>query len=79
MRSLDCLVCWKETEQATPDLCPAHARALDSVKKAYEVWATAYGSLLQDDFLKRIANLEGTGKNAREIVEFVQYHPEKWK
>ena len=76
---MDCLVCRKETEQATADLCPAHARALDSVKKAYEAWAKAYGSLLQDDFLKRIAKLQGTGKNAREIVEFVQYHPEKWK
>ena len=76
---MDCLVCRKETEQATTNLCPAHARALDSVKKAYEVWAKAYGSLLHDYFLKRIAKLQGTGKNAREIVEFVQHHPEKWK
>jgi len=53
--------------------------ALDSVKKAYEVWAKAYGTLSQDDFLKHIAKLQGTGKNAREIVEFVQHHPQKWK
>jgi len=49
------------------------------VKKAYEVWAKAYGTLSQDDFLKHIAKLQGTGKNAREIAEFVQHHPQKWK
>ena len=76
---MDCLVCGKETEQATADLCLGHTRALDSVKKAYEVWAKAYGTLSQDDFLKHIAKLQGTGKNAREIAEFVQHHPQKWK
>jgi len=76
---LGCLVCGKETEQATADLCPAHARVLDSVKKAYEVWAKAYGSLRISDFLQRVAKLQGTGRTAREIVEFLQQHPEKWK
>ena len=44
-----------ETEQATADLCPVHARVLDSVKKAYEAWTKAYGSLRLPDFLQRVA------------------------
>jgi len=49
------------------------------VKKAYEVWAKAYGTLSQDDFLKHIAKLQGTGRTAREIAEFLHQHPKKWK
>jgi len=56
-----------------------HARALDSVRQAYEAWAKAFGSIGRADFLKRVAKQQGTGKNAREIVEFLQQRPEKWK
>jgi len=44
-----------ETKQVTADLCSVHARVLDSVKKAYEAWTKAYGSLRLPDFLLRVA------------------------
>ena len=47
--------------------------------QAYEAWAKAFGSIARADFLKRVAKQQGTGKNAREIVEFLQQRPEKWK
>ena len=75
---MGCFICEKAIEEASADLCPAHARALGGVKRAYEAWEKAYGSLLQDDFLKRVAKLQGLGKEAREIVGFLQKRPEKW-
>jgi hypothetical protein len=76
---MDCSVCGKATEQAKQNLCATHARALLSVRQAYEVWVTAYGGITPADFLNRVARLKGTGRNAKEIVEFLQQHPERWK
>jgi len=76
---LGCSVCGQATEQANADLCLIHARALESVVQAYEAWAKAFGSIARADFLRRVAKQQGTGKNAREIVEFLQQRPEKWK
>jgi hypothetical protein len=75
---LVCYVCGQTGIPADPDFCPAHARALDIVKQAYDVWAKALGSISLADF-KRIGGLSGTGRNAREIAEFVLQHPERWK
>ena len=47
--------------------------------QAYEAWAKAFGSIARADFLKRVAKQQGTGKNAREIIEFLQQRLEKWK
>ena len=77
--TLDCSVCGLAIEQANAEICPTHARALDSVRQAYESWAIAYGSVELADFLKRIIKLQGTGRSAREIAEFLQQHLEKWK
>ena len=76
---MDCSVCGKATEQAERNLCPIHARALLSVRQAYEVWASALDGITPADFLNRVARLKGTGRNAKEIVEFLQQHPERWK
>jgi hypothetical protein len=76
---MDCSVCPKPVEQAERNLCLIHARALLSVRQAYEVWASAFGGITPTDFLNRVARLKGTGRNAREIVEFLQQHPERWK
>ena len=76
---MDCPDCGKATERAERNLCPIHDRALLSVRQAYEVWATAFGSISPADFLNRVARLKGTGRNAKEIVEFLQKHPERWK
>jgi hypothetical protein len=76
---MDCSVCRKAAEQAEPNLCLIHDRALLSVKQAYDVWATAFGGITPADFLNRVARLKGTGRNAKEIVEFLQQHPERWK
>jgi len=76
---LGCFVCGQATEQASADLCLTHARALDSVRQAYEAWTKAFGSIGRADFLKRVAKQQGTGKNAREIIEFLQQRLEKWK
>ncbi len=79
LSTLDCSVCGSGVEQASAELCPTHARALDSVRRAFESWAIAYGGVGLTDFLKRIVTLQGTGRSAREIAEFLQQHPEKWK
>jgi hypothetical protein len=76
---MDCSVCGKAAEQAEPNLCLIHARALLSVRQAYEVWASAFGGITPAEFLNRVARLKGTGRNAKEIVEFLQQHPERWK
>jgi len=76
---LGCYICGQATEQVNGDLCLTHARGLDSVRQAYEAWAKAFGSIARAGFLKRVAKQQGTGKNAREIVEFLQQRPEKWK
>ncbi len=66
-------------ELTNSDFCPAHSRALDSIRRAYEVWAKAFGSISPADFLKRVGSLQATGRNTREIAEFLQKHPRKWK
>ncbi len=76
---MTCLVCGKESEPAKADYCPAHNRAYYSVKQAFSVWTIAYGTLSPSDFLKRVGKLPGTGQNAREIVEFLQRNPARWK
>jgi hypothetical protein len=76
---MDCSVCGNAAERAERNLCPTHARALLSVRKAYEIWATAFGGITPANFLNRIARLKGTGRNAREIIEFLQQHPERWE
>ena len=74
-----CSVCDQPSEPDRVDFCPAHARALESVRKAFEAWTNAFGGIAQADFLNRVARLKGTGRNAKEIVEFLQQHPERWK
>jgi len=74
-----CPVCGQPGEPDEADFCPAHTRALESVRQAYEAWANAFGSIAQADFLNRVARLKGTGRNAKGIVEFLQQHPERWK
>ena len=76
---MDCSVCGKATEQAEQNLCATHARALLSVRQAYEVWASAFGGITPTDFLNRVTKLKGTGRNAKKIVEFFRQHPERWK
>ena len=76
---MGCSVCGEATGQANAELCPSHERVLENVRLAFEAWANAFGSTGLAEFLKRISRLQGTGRNAREIAEFVQKHPEKWK
>jgi len=76
--TLGCSVCGEAAGQANAELCPSYERVLDNARLAFEAWANAFGSIGLE-FLKRISRLQGTGRNAREIAEFVQKHPEKWK
>jgi len=76
---MDCPDCERVTERTEQSLCPIQDRALRNVRQAYEVWATAFGSISPTDFLNRVAGLKGTGRNAKEIVEFLRQHPERWK
>ena len=76
---MKCLVCGKEKQQAEPNYCPSHNRALDNVKQACGVWKIAYGSLSPSDFLERIEKLPGTGQNARDVVRFLLRNPSRWK
>jgi len=76
---MDCSVCGNAAERAERNLCPIHTQALLSVRQAYDVWASAFGGITPADFLNRVARVKGTGGNAREIVEFLQQHPERWK
>ena len=77
--ALVCSICGQATEEDRLDLCASHTRALNGVEKAYDVWANAFGGITPADFLKRVARLRETGKSAKEIVVFLQQHPEKWK
>ncbi|HVH14612.1 MAG TPA: hypothetical protein VNA15_02695 [Candidatus Angelobacter sp.] len=74
-----CSICGQATEEARLDLCATHTRALHRLEQAYDVWVNAFGGIAPADFLKRLARLRETGKNAKEIVDFLQQHPEKWK
>ena len=76
---MNCLLCGKPVEPTQTDYCPPHNRAYYSVREAFRVWTTAYGSLSPSDFLKRVGELPGTGQNAREIVEFLQRNPGRWE
>jgi len=77
--TLGCLVCGQASEPADADFCHPHAQAFGSVRQSYEAWANAFGGIQLADFLKRITKLQGTGRNVREIAEFLQRHPESWK
>ncbi len=76
---MNCLLCGKETEPGKADYCAPHNRAYESVKHAFSAWTTAYGTLSRSDFLNRLGKLPGTGQTAREIVEFLQQNPARWK
>ena len=78
-RTMSCLICGKQSEPGKANYCPAHNRAYHSVRDAFSAWTTAYGSLSSSDFLKRAGKLPGTGRTAREIVEFLQRNPARWK
>ena len=77
--ALVCSICGQATDEERLDLCASHTRALHSVEQAYDVWANAFDGITSADFLKRVAKLRGTGKNAKKVVDFLQQHPEKWK
>jgi hypothetical protein len=76
---MNCLLCEKPVEPTQTDYCPPHNRAYDGVKHAFSIWTTAYGNLTPSDFLNCVAKLPGTGQTAREIVEFLQRNPARWK
>ncbi len=76
---MNCLICGRETEAANATFCRAHNRALDNLRQAFSAWTDAYGNLSFPDFLKRVGKLPGTGQNAKEIVQFLQHDPTRWK
>jgi hypothetical protein len=64
---------------ATTSFCSNHLEAYAKVRGGYSLWYAAYGSLTAEAFLKRLLALAETGGRAKEIVQFLSRHPERWK
>jgi hypothetical protein len=76
---MNCPVCNQETELVGADYCPAHNRALENLRRAFEKWTTAYGNLTLPDFLQRVQKAPGMGPKAKEITRFLSENPSRWK
>jgi len=74
-----CAVCGLKIVEGNSISCPIHSKAYQSLKRAYSVWDTAYGSMTVAEFLKRITILPETGSNAKELAAFFVKNPAGWK
>lgn len=72
--SKKCPLCKKEIEKAQEPYCRNHSKAKKELKKGYEAWLKAYGSLSWDDYLQKILDLEGiVGDYVKEIAQHEFY------
>ena len=69
-----CPICKKSKENSKDSYCKNHNSAKKQLKKGYESWLKAYGSLSWDEFLKQLLKLESlVGAFVKEIVEYEFY------
>lgn len=69
-----CPICKKEIENLQDQYCKNHVRAKKELRKGYESWLKAYGTLSWDDYLNKILKLEGlVGDFVREIAQHEFY------
>ena len=72
--SKQCPICKKDMENLHEQYCMNHSKAKNELKKGYEAWLKAYGSLSWDDYLQKILNLEGlVGDFVKEIAQHEFY------
>ena len=69
-----CPICKKNIEKLQEQYCKNHTIAKNELKKGYEAWLKAYGTLSWDDYLQNILNLEGlVGDYVSEIAQHEFY------
>jgi len=69
-----CPICKKTKENTVDKYCKNHNIAKNMLKKGYESWLRAYGSISWDDYLRNLLELEGlVGEFIKEIVEYEFY------
>jgi len=62
-----CPICSRDKHDK---FCTYHQIAYNNLKEMYEKWKTAAG-FTWNDYLKKIGEIEDTGKWIREIIEFI--------
>ncbi len=65
----DCPICSRESTSGT-DLCEYHEEALIRLRDAFKKWERAMG-IGWDEYLSKIARVEGLGAWVREIVAYL--------
>jgi hypothetical protein len=75
---MTCPICNEETELAAAGYCPAHMRAFENIRQAFDKWTAAYGNLTLPDFLQGVQKVPGIGSKAKEIASFLSENPARW-
>lgn len=72
--SNQCPICRTRKESSQKKYCKNHNKAEIKLKKGYELWLKAYGSISWDDYLQRLQKLEGlVGDLVHEVAEYEFY------
>ena len=69
--SEQCLIC-KAARDATIKVpfCKKHYKAYEELKKGYELWLAAYGTLTWEDYLKKLSKIDGVGSFILDVIDY---------
>jgi len=62
-----CIICSKESNDK---LCKYHKMAYDKLEECYNTWRSAYKDITWEDYLKRILELDETGKWVKDVIKY---------
>lgn len=71
LRHSQCPVCERSIGNGLDSFCPSHKIALDNIRKHYNEWVKAYGSLTKEEYLHRLAENDSAGEWVLEVAEYL--------
>lgn len=71
LKHSQCPVCERSVSNDLNSFCTYHKMALDNIRKQYNEWVKAYGSLTKEEYLHQLIENDSAGEWVLEVAEYL--------